>query len=684
MSTQPTKTERPPEVPAAALWNPSVGKWEVVSPTAVASPTGSDDIPGDQRLRYREDGSLFSRTALASGVEDGPFTHYHPDGRLAREGELVAGRLDGLVRSYASDHPSGEPLRACCVPPNAARLDARYRGGDVLDEVFYDREGRVILSDGSLCPPRPAWLPELARFDESRRVWAAWSPELHRCWTIEGVLLEESVLAADRGRTVRSFDASGELVDEHQLAADGKLDGPFMRRFAPGTPGAYADARIRQERGTFARGQAVGPWVFLDGQGAVVRTSERGTAFEASDLEASPAFADEFRDGWALAGALVGQGRVREALCVAARAAARAGDGAPLARFLAEHVVALAAESRAERGALLARSSDADVTTILEGLMTGTDAAAAFRALASVLPAASTAAADFVEASLLLAPERRMTHLTRALIRVQHGDDDGARADAAIVEGESPGAADSLLAYLRVAFRPFVFEPGVELLAPDRELEDVFGGVGQSLEAIQRLVRVYATRLERVRAALRATRGDRAEPAWLPPDLSALLPDGPETLRRETLACEPEDGATPGGAPATIELDEEIAIDGLGVPALLALAQADHAALAWLCWSSGLNRVALPASLEARENFPAAMKMIIQKQWRIHDRLTTGGLLALSSGAPGFKWQDIDIDLLPQHFVATVAAEYLAVRSMFLWLTSPLSLSPFQDDLRDA
>jgi hypothetical protein len=30
------------------------------------------------------------------------------------------------------------------------------------------------------------------------------------------------------------------------------------------------------------------------------------------------------------------------------------------------------------------------------------------------------------------------------------------------------------------------------------------------------------------------------------------------------------------------------------------------------------------------------------------------------------------------------AAEYVAVRSMFLWLVSPDSMSPFQDDIRDA
>ena len=49
-----------------------------------------------------------------------------------------------------------------------------------------------------------------------------------------------------------------------------------------------------------------------------------------------------------------------------------------------------------------------------------------------------------------------------------------------------------------------------------------------------------------------------------------------------------------------------------------------------------------------------------------------------------FTWEGMDIDAVPPHFVSTVVAEYLAVRSMFLWLASPDTLSPFQDDIRQA
>jgi hypothetical protein len=619
------------------------------------------------------------------GIEDGPFTIYHPSGRVAREGRLAAGRFEGLVTAYASDDPAGEPLRACCVPPMAARLDARYRSGELLSEVFYDREGRAILSDGSLCPPRPASVPELAQFDEGPRIWRLRSPEVDRLWAIEGALIEESRPAAAGGRSVRVFDEAGTIAGEYGLTADGKRDGPFLCRLAPEAPGPYADTRVRQERGFFERGHAVGTWTLLDGDGTPLRTIERGLPFRGEDLDASPALARELQDGWGLADDLIGKGRVREALCAAARAAARDGDRAALSQFLAGHVEALPGNSATERGFALAQLRGLDVTTALDGLLMGTDAAAVFRALAGMLPAISPAAADFVEASLLLGPERRMTHLTRALIRVQHGDDTGARADAAIVEAESPGAAESLLAYLRVAFRPFVFTPAAEVLVPDAASRNTLPVIAQSLGAIRHVVGVYATRLDRVRAAIRAIRDASAEHDWLPPDVSALLPAGPRTLRRESIPCEPEEGedAIAGaGAPETIEIDEEIATDALGIPALLALAQADYVALAWLCWATGLDRVALPESIHPPETLAAAMKMVVERDWRASDQLRTRGLLALTNGVSGFEWQGMDIAAVPAHFVEMVAAEYLAARSMFLWLASPDALSPFQDDLR--
>jgi hypothetical protein len=279
-----------------------------------------------------------------------------------------------------------------------------------------------------------------------------------------------------------------------------------------------------------------------------------------------------------------------------------------------------------------------------------------------------------------------MTHLTRALIRVQRGDEAGARADAAVVAEASPEAADSLLTYLRITFRPFDAAAARGPIDPDLSTDEPAPPIAQDLAAVCRVVGVYATRLGRVRAAIRsrlaaAGPGAAAEPIWMPPDLSTLLPDGPVPLRRERITC---DEPSPSGELETVEIDEELATDGIGVPVLLGLAQADYGALVWLCWAVGLGGPTLPTAVSPPDELGAAMKMIVRRHWRANDRLTTGGLLALTNRIPGFVWQGMDIDAVPTHLVGTIAAEYVAARAMFLWLVSPDTETPFQDDLRDA
>lgn len=694
---QAESPSRPAAVPAAAAWNADAGKWEV---------SRKDDrgVRDGECLLYRDDGTLFSRVRFVEGLQDGPFFVYHPNGDVAREGTYVSGRVDGVVTAYASERPGADRIRACCVPPGAARLCERYRAGEFLVEVFYDREGRAILSDGRLCPARPEGLPELAAFEESRGGWALRSAEIDRFWSDRGVLVEEVVNPRTDGvRTVRQFDAAGRLQQEAGFTREDRPEGPFYRRFPDSEPSPYADQTIRQERGAYDTGQTTGQWSFLDAGGAVVRSVERGVAVRDGDGDLDPARWPALVDGrgdWpAQAIALAAKGRVREAFVTAARGAGATGDRTVFDRLRADHVVPLVGEREAQWGEALSQSSDASVASILDALMCGADAAAALRALASVLPATGPAAIAMVEASLLLAPERRMTHLTRALLRFQRGDRVGALADADVVAGESADAAESLRSYATIVFRGFDDWPGRNPPAVDPELAGVALEIGHDVDALRHAIGVYATRIERVRTAIgavaRAGAGAGAgspEPddGWLPPDLAALLPDGPVALRRETIECDPDPEAPPPatetGEPAleTIEIDEDLVTDRAGVPALLATAHADWAALSWLCWATGLDRVALPDGVSAPEALATAMQTIVHRTWRIKDRLGTGSLLSRSRGIPGFEWQGIDIDALPRPLTEMAVAEYVAVRSMFLWLVSPDALSPYQDDLRDA
>jgi antitoxin component YwqK of YwqJK toxin-antitoxin module len=675
---------RPPGVPEAGFWNPAVGKWEVSQKSEQGAREG-------ECLFYRSDGSLFSRFRFAADVQDGPFAIYHPDGQLARAGAFAAGQIEGIVSSYASAISGNEPLRACCVPPTAARLDGLYQDGQLVQEVFYDGDGRPILSDGRPWPPRPSGVPDDAEYDEAGARWARRRPHLEQFWDEAGRLGEEIEYAGGARRAVRRFDGAGRIAQSEELGPGGRRHGAFVRRLSPDETSPYADGRIREERGAFDLGQAVGPWTFLDREGQVLRTVPRGAPFVEGAQSTSPAFAPRAGRAaaawWTLARALIAEGRVREGLCAACRGAAVDRDRVALEELLADCTVALSPELSAQRGDALVQSSDATVTSILDALLCGADPASALRALGAVLPGADPAAPDFVAASLLLAPERRMTHLTRALIRFQVGDEAGARADAEVVERESPEGATSLRTYMQAAFRPYEFWPARETLAPDPELVDLPTGLVRDLESVRGVMAVYATRLGRLRAAVEAMIGSEAAPTWLPPDLSALLPDGPVELRRVQVAVEGDGGADAEGdetAANAVEIDEQIETKGLGVPALLGAAQVDWAALSWLAWSVGLDRVALPEALAEPPLFAVAMKMIVTRAWRAQDRLATGSLLARANGVPSFEWQGVDIDALPQHLARVVAEEYTSVRSLLLWLASPEVLSPFQPDLRDA
>jgi hypothetical protein len=271
--------------------------------------------------------------------------------------------------------------------------------------------------------------------------------------------------------------------------------------------------------------------------------------------------------------------------------------------------------------------------------------------------------------------------MTRALLRFQRGDEAGTLADAAVIADEAPDVAASLRDYVRAVFRPYDFAPADEPLVVDEDLVGVTAEIAQTLEAIQRMVGVYATRLRHQRAAVTALDGAGGAPAWLPPDLASLLSDGEVPLRRETIMCDLEPGEE--GPPDRIEIDETVSTAG-GAPALVGMAHADFAALTWLCWATGLDRVALPTTIAPRAELATAMRRVVTRCWRAKDRLSTGGLVSRARGVPGFDWQGTDIDALPSYLAELAADEYLAVRSMFLWLASPDAMSPFQDDIQQA
>jgi hypothetical protein len=691
--------ERHPDIPAGATWLPDQEKWEARS--AAGAPRSPADGDLTEVRLYRTDGTLYMLCHQRGGVLEGEFQILHPDGRVARRGRYVAGNLEGDLVAFAPAGESGEPLRNCCVPDGARELRARYEKGELQYERFLDAQGRALLSDGSLCPERPAAVPDGAQFDEGDRRWVAGPGDLHahelagngpgaagleteRPWRMydeSGVLVEEARF--DNGFKVysRTVAPDGTTREEMHLSKQGRRHGPYRRRFAPEESRPYLDGRVLEVRGELADDLPVGRWTFHDRAGEVVRTVDHGRPLPADAL-AHPVFVNELRapEGWSdLAESLLAEGRPAEALCAAARAAGRKGEVDDLIAMLARHTVPLIP---AEAAALAERAIAVEVEPVpalLSALIAGGEPAALLRALAMAQRESPFAGRDFADAAILLAPEQPMTYLTRALLRLELGDDRGALADADRLEKASPESRRFVREYAKLLLPEWGFWPARE--RHEGQVEGIPDGPTQPLEAIRRTIQVYATRLRLLREAVLARVPRRKTAAWIPPALEALLPDGPVELRRYdgSITDETEEGTET----VSVEVDETVDPGAAGLPALMRVARSQWAALTALCWACGLDRVALPDVIQPPEGFAAAAGAAITRFFRAQDTLVTGGLRSQTAGVPGFIWEGMEIDEMPRPFVQLAVDEYFELRALYLWLLSPENLSPFQNDLRD-
>jgi hypothetical protein len=409
---------------------------------------------------------------------------------------------------------------------------------------------------------------------------------------------------------------------------------------------------------------------------------DRGYALEEAALLASPALAEETPEAdAALIESLVAAGRIREAVSAAARRLARDRDVERFQDFLARFVVRLGPEAAALRAQAVESAETTNALLALEALLLGGDAARVLRLLASTLPPTRAAALDLVDAALCLDPTSVRSHVTRALIRLERGDIEGALADAEVVARESEATAAALRELCRLQFPVFSFWPERDPVTLQPGLEAI--DLEQPLAAIRRAVQLYATRLSAWRAALIArlsTVPGAGAPAWLPPDVSHLLPDGPLELTAYSATITDEaDGVSETN---DVAIDERVVTSDLGVPALMRMARADWAALSWLCWASGLDRVALPEAITPRAEFATAADRAVTRCFRARDQMRSAGLISRARGVPGFIWEGLDIAELSPSLSEVAAAETLEIRAMFFWLLFEQNLSPFQSDLR--
>ncbi|WP_437792143.1 toxin-antitoxin system YwqK family antitoxin [Sorangium sp. So ce693] len=686
-STSHHGAERPPSVPPSARYDPEHGTFELVVTDADGRRSGECHV-------YRaSDGSLLSRCCYAGGVKEGPFTLFHPNGQPAQRGRYRGGELDGEVVVYGSDAPTELRLRPCCVPPGAWELRTRYRQGSIVRQVFHDRDGHPISADGSRWPDRPAGVAGEADYDHGSQRWLVREEDeasaslIDRYFTCEGKPSQEiEIRAGARYRELR-YDALGRPSEERHLDPQGRFHGPSVRWFPDPDTSPYLDRRVREERGQYTHGHPVGAFTALDADGALVVRRELGAALDEASLGASPALAEDLAAWdaervWALARELLQDGRAREACCAAARAAACGGERERLVEFLRAATLQPKPEVVEQRGRALLEASDATALGVLDELLLGAEPSAAYRTLAAVFRGSRRVALSLVEAALLLVPDRRSTCITRALLRLELGDTRGVLEDADRIEAEAPAVAEHLRTFVRLLYPEFTFWPARQAIDPVPGDASVTVELDQPIEQVRQKIQLYATRLLRLREAVqRSLPGTEPRP-WLPPDLSHLLPDGPVELARTeaTLTEETENGVE------TVELtvDETLDPGALPVSLLMRRARAEWAALCWLCWSAGLDQVALPDRIAQRPDFTAAVNMSLTRWFRARDQLQSGGLVSRARGVPGFAWEGHDIGELDPTLAAIAADEYFEMRCLFVWLMFPENVSPFQSDIRAA
>lgn len=643
--------KRPEGVPAKARWVAEDNEWEL----------GTIDAQGRKQgpfTYWRPDGSKVNECVFKDGQPHGPFKRFHENGEVSQDGEFAGGQLHGTRRWFACDEPTTERMHEGGVSETVRKSEMDYVRGRVVGVRHFDVEGRRVTPSGEPYPDKPASVEDGAEYRPDQGVWTKGEADQEtaeregrwRIWSREGELREDSHWAGGAREGDATFHVSG--------------DSPFL------------DPRIVVQHGRFTAGQPSGTWKLLDAKGTVLRTVDYG---DPSALDAAPrleAFANEGRsaDAWrALAQARFDAGAVAEGLCLMARAAAAAKSPAPLLEALASR----ARPMRAEAAEALAEEAGDELPGLAIALVRGAAPAAVLRKLAVVLDQKllSRAALDYVNAALLVSPGSTEFLFTRALVLMSLGLDAQASRDASDLASAQPEQAEFLLDYLRFLFPRFDFWPAKE--KPETYYTGLPEQPARSLDEVRAVAQKYATRLSLIRGALLQVMTPEAP--WLPPDLSALLPDGPVDLESGSYERPSEDD--PDEA-ESVDFDETLEVEGADIPTLVRLARADWSALGWLCWSAGLDDVSLPEALVPPKDFDQAAGMSAQRLWRARDQRLFGGRNARAQDIPSFEWEGADLGGLHPNLASIAEQQYAEMKALFLWLSDAAVKTPWQDGLR--
>jgi len=460
---------RPSDVPPEAEWDEQEALW-------IAARRGPDGQRSGPARGWSEQGVLAFECTYAGGRLEGAFKRLHADGSVFMQGTYEKGFLQGVVQKFVDANGSGEPLRGCCVPDGATRMDAHYSGGQVLDETFFDASGNALMSDGSLRPSHPEGIPADARYDEAIERFYKGSVDprsllsegLWTYWRVDGSVSEESTFEGGKRVLVRRFDERGRWHESMELLRHDNWDevrhGTYSRVLASedvalvagtdASPSTSALERAVVVDGQYDNGQICGIWLYRDAAGETVCRRDVGRALR-PEVPGGSCDVQEAESRARICGcdasisasdALFAAGFVREALVVRARQcgadlrarglgpsrlpAAHEAAAAQLEAFVAAHVLPRTPVDAAVVARSVLDAKTPTLSMLLDALVAGGDLAPLLRGLAKALKGDRELGLDLAEAAVALEPDQASSYLTRAALRLEAGLFEGAAADA--------------------------------------------------------------------------------------------------------------------------------------------------------------------------------------------------------------------------------------------------------------
>ncbi len=645
--------ERPSNVPLDAHWIEEEQEWEH-SPLA-------DSQAKQGLVRYwRRDGSLKLECQFRDGIPHGPYQRFHENGSVAQNGQFHNGRLHSTCTWYnTSGQSTSESSQRNETSEHVYRTEIDYEYGKIMATRFFNRAGDRICSDGSAFPSIPQQVPAHAEFRPDSRTWC-YGP------------LDEQNLRVGKWMV---WSEGGELLETTDFQ-NGVPHGSHFEQIIDSQ--RFRVPQISTVQGNFQEGQAVGEWVWLDSQENIRHQIDFGPLRDETSQLSLDIFSDARKTGteWeTIAHSFAREGLLAEALCAFARAAANTTNIDGFLHFIEQHSPPLTSYREQKFAISLPEKECTPVRVLGNELVRGEKIAYLLRSMALTLHSVqrNRAALDYVNTAILLEPFSKEILSTRATILLSLGLDQHAAIDAQDIASALPQEATFLQGYAKILFPIFDFWPLSE--QPQTNFEGLPESPSQPLDAIQRVVQKYATRLMLIRERVRSFAYPTVR--WMIPDLSFLLTDGPVLLDRCTVEISfiGEESTRP------VEIDETLDVARWDLPSLMSQARYEWNALTWLCWSVGLTDVAMPYTISAPGEFGLAAGMSAERLWICRDTIQNRSREAKASG---FIWEGLPLEELDESLLRIAESQYAEMQAMFKWLSFIENQSPWQEDLRES